>query len=186
MIVRCRGVLVVLVALTTGCGGSEKAQSPPAERRANVVRPAPSEPGQAPGTIVIRGRKDAAPSGRREDEEDREKIAELEEQARASQGKPVGAPRATGKPHEPAPQADPEVDEKAQLDQEIAGVSKQITDLETEKESLLEDKKVRRGSRRVTREVSTDPARTKEIEAKLVELEARKQELEQRREALPR
>ncbi|MGE0193740.1 MAG: hypothetical protein AB7T63_17075 [Planctomycetota bacterium] len=174
---------LVLVALASGCGGTETAPSTPPARRASSERPQSEQPA---GTIVIRGRGGQTPPRDAEEDRDWERIAELEERARASQGQPAtpAAPRDAAKP---APQtADEREQERKQLEAELASLTKQISDLQAEKESLLEDKRVRRGGRRVLREVSSDPERTKAIEAQLAELDGRKQAVQQKLAALPR
>ena len=116
-----------------------------------------------------------------------ERIAELEERARASQGQPATPAPPPRDAATPRPQAAGRQErEQEQLEAEIASLTKQITDLQAVKESLLEDTWVRRGSRRVRRKVSTDPERTKAIDEQLAELTGRKQALEQELQALGR
>lgn len=176
---------LVLVALTSGCGGTEKTPSTP-PRRASARQPA-AKPEPPPGTIVIRGRADQTPQRDANDERDWQKIAELEGRARASQGQPAEPAAPPHYAEKPAPRAaDGPEQVRQQLEAELASLTKQIGDLQAEKESLMEDKRVRRGGRRVLREVSSDPERTKAIDAQLAELEGRKRALEQKLAELPR
>lgn len=180
---------LVLIALTSGCRGTEDAPStPPARQASSAPRPAPTSD-RPPRTVTIRGKGPArqTPARSAEDDRDLERIAEVEERARASQGQPATPAPPPRDAATPRPQAAGRQErEQEQLEAEIASLTKQITDLQAVKESLLEDTWVRRGSRRVRRKVSTDPERTKAIDEQLAELTGRKQALEQELQALGR